>query len=155
EPDLVTIARTDPERPAFPGDGPEDEDEEHGSRDGEREEALGKEGEVVHAATIPPFAILDRVKRIGIDYGTKRVGVAVSDASGAVAFPKMTLANDRMLMSSLKELVAAEGIEEIVLGESMGPKGDNSVMAHIRRFARELERETGCAVVYEPEFYTS
>jgi putative Holliday junction resolvase len=96
------------------------------------------------------------VKIVGIDYGTKRVGVAVSDEGGTVAFPRMTLANDRMLMTALKEFIEKEHAEEIVLGESKGRDGtDNPVMKDARFFAGELERMTGLTVRYEPEFYTS
>ena len=92
---------------------------------------------------------------IGIDYGTKRVGVAVSDTRGTVAFPRMTLPNDRMLMSSLKEFIAKEGADEVVIGESTGPTGDNPVMKHTRAFAQELERETGVTIRWEPEYLSS
>ncbi len=96
------------------------------------------------------------VKLVGIDYGTKRVGVAVSDDSGSVAFPRMTVPNDRMLMTSLKEFIQKERAAAVVLGESKGRDGtDNPVMKDIRFFAGELERETGVTVHYEPEFYTS
>jgi putative Holliday junction resolvase len=92
---------------------------------------------------------------IGIDYGTKRVGVAVTDDGGKVAFPRMTLPNDRMLMSELKNFIAKEKVDEIVVGESKGPGGDNPIMKDIKLFVGELGRATQLPVIYEPEFYTS
>lgn len=92
---------------------------------------------------------------IGIDYGTKRVGVAVTDDEGTVAFPRMTLPNDRMLMSSLKDFIAKEKPVRVIIGESTGPTGDNPVMKHIRFFAGELERETGLSVSYASEYMSS
>lgn len=92
---------------------------------------------------------------IGIDYGTKRVGVAVTDDAGRVAFPRMTLPNDRMLMTSLKDFIKKEKTEEIIVGESKGPRGDNPIMKDIRFFVGELERETGLTVRYEPEYMSS
>lgn len=95
------------------------------------------------------------MKRIGIDYGTKRVGVAVSDDSGVVAFPRMTLLNDRTLMGELVAFIEKENPGEIVLGESVGPTGDNPVMKDIRFFADELTRLTGVPVAFASEFGTS
>ena len=34
------------------------------------------------------------MKFLGIDYGTKRIGVAISDENGVLAFPKKIVLND-------------------------------------------------------------
>jgi len=96
------------------------------------------------------------MKLIGIDYGTKRVGVAVSDADGRLAFPKMTLPNDHLLMGNLKRFIADEGVQGIVIGESKSLAGaDNPVMQDARQCAERLEKETQLPVYFEPEWYTS
>lgn len=93
------------------------------------------------------------MKYLGIDYGEKRVGVAVSDDAGRVAFAKATLPNDRMLMTTVTDLLA-DGVE-VVIGESKAPSGaDNPIMVKARAFAAELER-AGYVVHWEPEYYTS
>ena len=95
-------------------------------------------------------------KLIGIDYGSRRVGVAVSDDSGSVAFPKTTFPNDGNLMKNLAALIEGEKAEEVVIGESRNAEGkENPVMEQAREFAAELERVSGVSVRYEPEFYTS
>lgn len=96
------------------------------------------------------------MKFIGIDYGEKRVGVAVSDATGRIAFPKAVFPNDCALLSSLVELIRAEGVEGIIMGESRNLEGrDNPVMVSIRKFAEALQKETDIAVTFEPEFFSS
>lgn len=96
------------------------------------------------------------MKFIGIDYGTKRVGVAVSDEGGSMAFPKIVLPNNASLLSELSALIRVEGAGAVVVGESKNLSGeDNAVMAGIRRFADAIGRETGLPVYFEPEFYTS
>lgn len=96
------------------------------------------------------------MKLIGIDYGTRRVGVAVSDDVGRLAFPKMTLPNNAMLLGELAAFIRKEKAEAIVLGESKDLAGaDNPVMAPARRFAEALEQEVGLLVHFEPEWYTS
>lgn len=95
-------------------------------------------------------------KLVGIDFGTKRVGIAVSDESGSVAFPKTTLANDRALIPTLTTLIRAENASTIVIGESHDMNGnDNTVMTAVRSFVADLENAIGVTVVYEPEFYSS
>lgn len=95
------------------------------------------------------------MKLIGIDYGAKRVGVAVTDDSGLVAFPKAVLPNDRMLVGDLVAMVTREGVKTIVMGESKDARGaDNAIMTKARAFASELER-AGLTVLWEPEYYTS
>lgn len=95
-------------------------------------------------------------KIVGIDYGSKRIGVAVSDESGSVAFAKATLPNDKMLISNLVDLIKAEQAETVVVGESKDKDGnDNVVMKSARLFAEELERRGGVPVRFEPEFYSS
>jgi putative holliday junction resolvase len=95
-------------------------------------------------------------KIIGIDFGTKRVGVAVTDDTGSVAFPKTTLTNDRTLLPAVTSLVRTENASVVVIGESKNAEGqDNEVMRSARRFAQDLENHVAVTVRYEPEFYTS
>jgi|GEM_PF-32140 len=93
---------------------------------------------------------------IGIDYGTKRVGIAVSDESGKVAFPLEVVGNDDALTRA-EELVKERGsVLGIVIGESRDFSGaENPVMAEAREFADELARATGVTIFFEPEFLTS
>lgn len=95
-------------------------------------------------------------KLVGIDFGTKRVGVAVSDESGSVAFPKTTLANDRTLIPTLVSLIRSENASTVVVGESHDMNGnDNAVMDAVRSFVANLEKAIAVTIVYEPEFYSS
>lgn len=95
-------------------------------------------------------------KLVGIDFGTKRVGVAVSDESGSVAFPKTTLANDRALIPTLVALIRGENASTVVIGESQDMNGnDNTVMTAVRSFVADLENAIAVTVLYEPEFYSS
>ena len=95
-------------------------------------------------------------KLLGIDYGGKRVGVAVSDDTGSVAFPKTTLANNRALLPTLVTLIRNEHVAAVVMGDSKNANGeDNAIMADARRFAHELGASARVPVHYELEFYTS
>ncbi len=96
------------------------------------------------------------MRLLGIDYGKKRVGIAVSDDKGMMAFPKAVLPNDNFLFTEIKNLVNGHDIKKIVLGESKDYKmNDNPIMSRIKAFKDELERGLDIAVIYEPEILSS
>ena len=93
---------------------------------------------------------------LGIDYGIKRVGVAISDEEGRIAFPKTVLQNDTYLLGSIKQFCDDENIVGIVIGESKDYKGKpNSIMEDIWYFKKMLENDKAVPVYLEPEFMTS
>lgn len=95
------------------------------------------------------------MKYLGIDFGTKRVGVAVSDDDGRIAFPKEVIEFSTKLPSIIKKLADAEKIKTIIIGESKNFKGeDNPIMPEIMKL-RDALVEAGFGVFLEPEFMTS
>ncbi len=100
--------------------------------------------------------IMSHMRYLGIDYGSKRVGVAVSDEEGKFALPLLVLKNDSELLSSLKKIITDKVVGTVVLGESKNFKGeDNVIMSDIRKFKDVLEKEICLSVFLEPEFMTS
>jgi putative Holliday junction resolvase len=96
------------------------------------------------------------MRLLGIDYGTKNVGIALAESEHKMAFPKAVLKNDKMLIMTLKKFCKSENIEMIILGESKNFEGkDNKVMGAIHELKSVLEKEAGLPVVLEPEFMTS
>ena len=96
------------------------------------------------------------MRLLGIDYGKKRVGVALSDDKGLMAFPKAVLPNDNYLFTEIKNIVKSQGIETVVVGDSKDyDMADNPIMTKIRRFVDELRRDLGVVVIYEPELLSS
>ena len=79
------------------------------------------------------------MKYIGIDYGKKRVGVAVSDEAGQFALPKEVLANDEKLISVICSLAKEIGAESSDRRRIKNYKGkDNLIMEKISPFKRDL-----------------
>lgn len=96
------------------------------------------------------------MRYLGIDYGTKKVGLALSDEVGSMAFPESVVPNTKDLLPAVARLVAERGVEAIVVGESRDYKGaENPVHAPANAFAQELGEKTGLPVSFEPEFMTS
>ena len=67
------------------------------------------------------------MKYIGIDFGTKRVGIALSDDSGTLARPSGVLKNTSSLISELEGMIAKEGVDSIVIRSSEGNKVQNDI----------------------------
>jgi putative Holliday junction resolvase len=95
------------------------------------------------------------VKLLGIDYGTKRVGIASTDESGEYALPRAVVPNTPELAEQVLTIAREYHAERIVIGESKNFKGeDNPVMTEVRVFAAML-KEKGMDVVFHPELMTS
>lgn len=93
---------------------------------------------------------------MGIDYGSKRVGLALTDQPGEFAYPLVVLARDGKLLLRLQAICANEAVGEIVLGESLNfRRRHNSIMRPILKFKAALEAATGLVVVLEDELLTT
>jgi putative holliday junction resolvase len=93
---------------------------------------------------------------MGIDFGTKRVGIAISDSTNKFAIPTKVIQNSKKLIEDLNTLICDNDIETVVLGESKNYKmEDNKVMPKIRELKEQIENKLGKKVILEPEFMTS
>ena len=98
------------------------------------------------------------MRYLGIDYGSKRVGIAVSDAYGKIAFPKTTFYNrgNQYLFDQLKSFIKEESTVKIIVGLPIGLDGKDSDQTKIiRKFADKLKQEIGVPVDFENEMFTS
>jgi len=93
---------------------------------------------------------------MGIDFGTKRIGVAVSDEGGTLAFPKEIVLNDVKSLQKIAEIIKQENVKEIVVGESVDFSGKlNALSARIDVFILELEEKFRLPLHKQKEFLTS
>lgn len=53
---------------------------------------------------------------LGIDWGEKKVGIAIADSETRMAFALATLPNDSRLLDALGEIVDARLVREVVIG---------------------------------------
>src|SRR3989338_11065029 len=98
------------------------------------------------------------MRYLGLDYGTKRIGIALSDEKGRMAFAYGVIANRRTekVSAEIKKICAENSVGKIVLGKSLNYKGElNPIMAGIEPFKTALEKETGLPVSYQNETLTS
>ena len=95
------------------------------------------------------------MRLMGIDYGSKRVGIASTDETGEFALPRMVLENNQDLLNKVLEFINKENIEKVVMGESKNFQGaPNPIQIEIEKFKKQLET-SGVNVVLHPEILTT
>lgn len=96
------------------------------------------------------------MKYLGVDYGTVRVGLALSDEAGTMGFPKGIIPNNGRLFDELCAMIKDEKVGAIVVGESRTLLGeDNPIAKDARALGEKLSKTTGVPVFYESEVFTS
>jgi len=101
------------------------------------------------AATLPPGRAL-----VGLDYGEKTVGIAVSDLRRSVATPLETIRRTRFTADAARILGIAAGRDAcgLVLGLPLNMDGSEGPRAQsTRAFARNLSRLTDLPIVFWDE----
>ncbi len=99
----------------------------------------------------------DNQKRlIAIDYGEKRVGIAVTDPLKMFAYPLVTLSNDSKLIDEIKSLLNEYECEKIILGLPLKESGEHSKSTEAAiKFKEKLESSILLPVEFMDERYSS
>lgn len=95
------------------------------------------------------------MRYVGIDFGKKRIGLAMSDEEGLLAFPKATLSNGPAVSAEIADIARRSGVDTIIIGESRDFGGRaNTILEDSNLLARKLEN-LGFEVVFEEEYSSS
>jgi len=82
---------------------------------------------------------LRRGRRIGIDFGDVRVGVAITDLDAILSSPLLTLKNDEDLFNRITQLIEEHDPIYIAIGVPLHLSGDGSSKSKkVQEFAKEL-----------------
>jgi putative Holliday junction resolvase len=104
------------------------------------------------------------VRALGIDYGERRIGLALSDATGLLASPWKQMPNDanavaaaRRLADEVKRLQSEDdGLAAVVIGLPRRLNGEaNEQTGRVQAFARLLAQETAVPITLQDERLTS
>jgi putative Holliday junction resolvase len=91
---------------------------------------------------------------LGIDFGEKRIGVALSDEGSRLAFPHTTITNNKDSVNELFKLIEDYEVEKVVIGESKDfNMKENRIMQEAYELADSLKLKA--EVVFHTEFMTS
>jgi putative Holliday junction resolvase len=97
-----------------------------------------------------------QMKYLGIDFGSKRIGLAISDESGSFAFPLSVIKNSENAMSEIQQVCLEKNIGAVVIGDSENfQMQKNHIMEQVEPFVENLRKVSGLPVFLHPEFMTS
>jgi putative pre-16S rRNA nuclease len=106
----------------------------------------------------------DNLKRIlAVDFGEKRIGLALSDPLLTFAYPFKTIKNDSGLFKELEKIIEEKNIQRIILGLPSeqkkrlpaGRAGSTSVVDKIRKFKESLIKNFKLEIILWDESFTS
>ena len=101
-------------------------------------------------------AALSQHRILGIDYGSQRIGLSLSDPLGLIARPIDALKNDSKLFEHLKQLAGEAHVQLIIVGMPLNLKGQRAYMAEeVQQFVDRLRSELGTEVETLDERFTS
>ncbi|MEJ2637775.1 MAG: Holliday junction resolvase RuvX [Calditrichia bacterium] len=95
---------------------------------------------------------------LGIDYGEKRIGIAISDPTLTIAQSLKTLIfqSEKKLMQELEDIITEYAVDKIVLGLPITMKGtDSEKTREVREFAEELKKRFQQPVILFDERMTT
>jgi putative holliday junction resolvase len=93
---------------------------------------------------------------LGIDYGSVRVGLSVSDPLGLIAQPIEAFRNDALLFVNLGQVSARENVTLIVVGMPYNLKGQKAQKAEeVQKFIERLKAELGIEILTWDERFTT
>ncbi len=87
---------------------------------------------------------------LAIDYGQKKVGVALATSPLAEPYKVIRFTSSKTLIKELETIIDEEQIERLVVGVSEGEMGKES-----RRFGNELKKEFELPLYFQDETLTT
>lgn len=93
---------------------------------------------------------------LSIDYGDKRIGIAISDPLQIIASPLDYIPNNDELLENFKKVLDSYNIIKIVVGLPLNLKGESGVKSiQVRNFIQKLKSITDIPIVEWDERFTT
>ncbi len=102
--------------------------------------------------------MVDSGKILALDYGLRRIGLAITDTNRTMVFPRPLLEHkgELFVFERLKQMIAEEGINALVLGYPYDDSHvETSQTEKIKAFGTRLEIAVSVPVFFEDEKYTT
>jgi putative Holliday junction resolvase len=95
---------------------------------------------------------------MAIDYGKKRVGIALSDPLGVISQPLTTIKvkSQKALFGQILEIIQQSDVGLVIIGNPLSHKGEATKMSEqISRFMKQLKKITDIEIKLWDERFTS
>ncbi|MBI3578804.1 MAG: Holliday junction resolvase RuvX [Ignavibacteriales bacterium] len=100
---------------------------------------------------------MNEQKRVlGIDYGSKRIGISVSDPLQIIAQALETIPNNPRTFETITEIVQREEVGSVVVGMPLNLKGEKAQKAQeVMEFIKQLQKTIDIEILTWDERFTS
>jgi len=116
----------------------------------------GSAGDAIEQNAKSPWELNTLGRILGIDFGSRRIGISISDPLQIIAQSLTTIPHDRHAFSRIKEIVVREQVDLIVVGLPLNLKGEQGQKAQeVESFIGQLERHTNREIVRWDERFTT
>ncbi len=106
--------------------------------------------------TINPGINLEEARILAIDFGEKRIGIAITDPLNLFAYPLTTINNDSGFMKNLKALLDQYKVVKILIGNPVKEDGSQArIFSQIIKLKNEVETKFNIAIEVVDERYSS
>ena len=93
---------------------------------------------------------------MGIDYGSKRIGIALCDPLLTFAYSYKTLINDKNFLKELNTIIIEKNVIKIILGlPSESYRASKILAEEVRKLKKEIETKPSLEVILWDEEFTS
>jgi len=84
---------------------------------------------------------LNEQRLLAIDFGKKRIGIAVTDPLNLFAYPLITILNDTKIWNNLTKIISEYNVVKLIIGYPIKENGDESESSReVLKFKEELEK---------------
>lgn len=98
----------------------------------------------------------EETRIMGLDYGKKRIGVALSDPLKTFAYSYLTINNDVKKFYELEKIIREKKIVKVILGIPNESKiSSTSIVEEVKKFKLGFESKFKLEVILWDESYTS
>ncbi len=98
----------------------------------------------------------DYKRILAVDYGRKRIGIALSDPLLTFAYAFKTIQNDSKLFDELAGIIKEKEVTKIVLGLPLKESGESyDLTEEVKKFKDKLQKRFSLEVILKDERYSS
>ncbi|MEW6193756.1 MAG: Holliday junction resolvase RuvX [Bacteroidota bacterium] len=100
--------------------------------------------------------MVEEKRILALDYGEKRIGVAITDPLNIFAYPLITLENNSRFLTGLKKIIDEYHVVKIIIGNPVKESGEESKMSKlIYAFKDDISKTYNLPVELIDERYSS
>lgn len=99
---------------------------------------------------------MEEKRILAIDFGEKRIGIAITDPLNIFAYPLTTILNDSKFWQNFQKIISEYTVVQILLGYPLKESGDQSTSSKaVIKFKEELEKRVSIPIELVDERYSS